>query len=78
MSPDLTNGKGSGKSPTLGINRGDFFVQSACFLKYPHTSAEVKRLVKISPYPYVSLCNTDDPSQSYVNFQHNYLGKQLN
>ena len=75
MHPDPTNGKGTGKSPAIGINRGGSFVQH--FLECPCPSAEVKSLgaevkslVKISPCPRVSLSNTDDPSQSYHNFQH--------
>ena len=75
MHPDLTNGKGTGKSRSLGINRGGSFVWCARFLEYPHPSAEVKSLVKISPCPPVSLSNTDDPSQSYLNFQHWERGK---
>ena len=46
MCPDLTNGKGRGKSPALGINREGSFVWHAHFLEYPCPSAEVKSLVK--------------------------------
>ena len=70
MCPDLTNGKGTGTSPALGINRGGSFVRGMCFLEYPRPSAEVRRLVAISPCPRVSLSDTGDPSQSYLNFQH--------
>ena len=70
MHPDLTNGKGTDTSPTLGINKGGSFVQRAHFLEHPRPSAEVKSLVKISPCPRVSLSDTDDLSQSYCNFQH--------
>ena len=69
MSLDLTNGKGTGKSPELGINRGGSFVPGTCFLEYPHPSAEVNCLVTVSPCPQVSLSDTGDPSQSYLNFQ---------
>ena len=46
--PDLTNGKGTGISPALGINRGGSFVQRAHSLEYLNPSAEVKSLVEIS------------------------------
>ena len=70
MHPDLTKGKGTGISPALGINRGGSFVWCARFLEYLRPSAEVKSPVQISPCPRVSLSDTDDPSQSYLNFQH--------
>ena len=70
MRPDLTNGKGTGTSPTLGINRGGSFVLRTRFLKCLRPSAEVKSLVKIFPCPHVSLSDSDDLSQSYLNFQH--------
>ena len=38
--------------------------------EHPCPSAEVKSLVEISPCPRVSLSDTDDPSQGYLNFQH--------
>ena len=60
MHPDITNGKGSGKSPALGINKGGSFVQ--CFLEYPYPSAEVTSLVKISPCSCVSFFDTDNSS----------------
>ena len=44
MHPDLTNGKGTGKSPALGINRGGSFFWRVHFLECPHPSAEVKSL----------------------------------
>ena len=69
MHPDLTNGKGAGTSPALGINRGGSFVRCVCLLEDPRPSAEVKSLVEISPCPHVSLSNIDDLSQSYCNFQ---------
>ena len=62
MRPDPTNGKGTGKPPALGVNRGGSFVQSARFLEYPRPSAEVKNLVEISPCSCVSFFNNDDPS----------------
>ena len=68
MHPDLTSGKGTGASPALGINRGGSFVRCTCFLEDPRPSAEVKSLVEISPCPRVSLSDTGDPSQSYLNF----------
>ena len=74
MRPDLTNGKGTGKSPALGINRGGSFVQHVSVLESWCPSAEVKSLVEISPCPHVSLSDTDDPSQSYLNFQHQAMG----
>ena len=77
MRPDLTNGKGTGKSPALGINRGGSFVRSVRFLEDPCPSAEVKNLVEISPCPHVSLSDTDDPSQSYLNFQQYAAGAAL-
>ena len=58
MRPDLTNGKGTGKSPALGINRGGSFVQRTHFLECLCPSAEVKSLVEISPCPCVSLTLT--------------------
>ena len=69
MSPDPTNGKGTGTSPALGINRGGSFVRRTHFLECRSPSAEVKSLVEISPCPCVSLSDTDDLSQSYCNFQ---------
>ena len=62
MRPDLTNGKGTGKSPVLGINRGGSFVLGAHFLEYLHPSAEVKSLVEISPCSRVSFFDTDNLS----------------
>ena len=72
MHPDLSNGKGAGTSPALGINRGRPFVRCVCLLEDPRPSAEVKSLVEISPCPRVSLSDTDDSSQSYLNFQQGY------
>lgn len=69
MRPDLTPGKGAGASPALGIKRGGSFVWRAHFWEGPRPSAEVKRLVEISPCPRVSLSDTGDLSQSELNFQ---------
>ena len=44
MCPDLANGKGTGKSLALGINKGGSFVQHTYLLEYTCPSAEVKRL----------------------------------
>ena len=48
------------------------FVWCMKFLEYLHPSAEVKSLVKISPYLHVLLSDTDEPSQIFLNFQIKY------
>ena len=67
MRPDLTNGKGTGTSPVLGINRGGSFVQHKLFgVPTPFCRS---RVLSRSPRPRISLSDTDDPSQSYLNSQ---------
>lgn len=63
MNPDLTYGKGTGKPPALGINRGVSFIQRKRFLEYPHPSTKVKSFVEVSPSPRVSLSDTGDQAR---------------
>ena len=62
ISPDLTNGKGTGTSPALGINRRGIFVRCMYFSEHPRPSVEVKSLVEISPCSCVSFSNSDNLS----------------